>query len=376
MTGKTKIEWTEHSWNPIVGCSVVSPGCTNCYAMKFAGQRLDGNPQAAHYAGTTQESKAGPVWTGKIASAPDKTWLAPLRRKKPTTYFVNSMGDLFHESVPDEWIDRAFAIMALCPQHTFQVLTKRAERMRVIMRRMSKAVIGSQAALLREEEKAFGERIDIGENFPHLAEAIAHPSFMIRGWPLPNIWLGVSAEDQQRADERIPHLLETPAAVRFVSAEPLVGSIDFTHIDHGAAAPFHTDALKGYCSNGVDTRLDWIIAGGESGPGARPMHPDWARSVRDQCEDAGIPFFFKQWGEWLPGEFDATPPLINWQGVCEPHDANWLPDFNMNTTPGWDDGLAYVAEGDSHAIFRKIGKKAAGCSLDGREHNAMPDVLQ
>jgi protein gp37 len=301
MGDNTGIEWTDATWNPIVGCSIVSPGCTNCYAMRWAYARLDRpHNQFPHYRGTTQGSKAGGVWTGKLALAPDHIIQAPLKWKKPRRVFVNSMGDLFHEDCPDEWIDHVFIVMASTPQHTFQVLTKRAERMRRYITE------------LREK------RSIIPDAFP---------------WPLPNVWLGVSAEDQRRADERIPLLLDTPAAVRFISAEPLLGPIDVTHIDSGR--PFHVNALVGYFdhTNGRDhqTRLDWVIAGGESGPNARPMHPDWARGLRDQCAAAGVPFFFKQWGELAPN-------------------------------------------GSGRYSMIKVGKKAAGRLLDGREHNDMPEV--
>lgn len=229
MGDKTKIEWTDASWNPVVGCSIVSPGCTNCYAMGQAA-RIErcaaGAGQATHYAGLTQPSKAGPVWTGKLALAPDHILTAPLRWKKPRRVFVNSMSDLFHEDVPDEWIDRVFAVMALAPRHTFQVLTKRAKRMRIYL---------DQRTDNRAEEIGVAMRAIAGtSDEPGLIEL-----------PLPSVWLGVSAEDQKRADERIPDLLATPAAVRFVSAEPLLGPIDLTQLFH---API--DFARG---------LDWVI---------------------------------------------------------------------------------------------------------------------
>lgn len=273
----TKIQWTEATWNPIVGCSVVSPGCcTNCYAMLFAAQRLDGNPKTPHYAGTTKRVNGHAVWTGKVALAPDSKLLEPLRRKKPTTYFVNSMGDLFHEDVPDAWIDRVFAVMALCPQHTFQVLTKRAARMREYC--SSDATFGRVMSLVN----------DIGRDAVKIT--LTHHDDDMRGFRLPNIWLGVSCEDQTRADARIPDLLATPAAVRFVSAEPLLGPVDFRKWmivgpEGGLDYAFSRSQL-----------LHWVIVGGESGKDARPMHPDWARSIRDQCRAAGVPFFFKQHG--------------------------------------------------------------------------------
>lgn len=288
MGADSKIEWTDATWNPIVGCSVVSPGCTNCYAMGHAARIVrcaKGAP--SHYDGTTQPSKAGPVWTGKVALAPDHILTAPLRWSRPRRIFVNSMGDLFHESVPDAWIDRVFAVMALAEQHTFQIITKRAKRMREY---------ASRAAACGEHWLA------------HIPDAPAEK------WPLPNVWLGVSAEDQTRADERIPELLETPAAVRFVSAEPLLGPLDLLGPDmegpltNGEPTQAQIDADRtGWrvIRYGV-SRLDWIIVGGESGPGARPMHPQWARDIRDQCERAGVPFFMKQMG----GTSKRAMPLI------------------------------------------------------------------
>jgi protein gp37 len=305
----TKIEWTEKTWNPIVGCSVVSPGCTNCYAMKMA-YRLEamapsdvstGNPHMLHYVGTTQESRGGPVWTGRIKQAPLNIQRQPLERKKPTTWFVNSMGDLFHEFADEDWIASVFLVMAQCPQHTFQVLTKRSERMRF---------------LLNDSEFVDGLRSSL--------QIIDDPDQQPLEWPLPNVWIGVSAENQEQADLRIPDLLATPAAVRFVSAEPLLGPVDFSrftprdrfynavceHCGYVGSTEYwfesrNVDDADVVCSrcNKISIaeevgQLDWIIVGGESGPGARPMHPDWARSIRDQCQAAQVPFFFKQWGAW------------------------------------------------------------------------------
>ena len=208
----TKIEWTGKTWNPIVGCSIVSPGCTNCYAMKMAA-RLEAMGDAAvkackavpaaHYAGTTKWVNGKPGWTGKVALAPDDILTKPLRTRKPTTWFVNSMGDLFHEDVPDEWIDRVFAVMALCPQHTFQVLTKCSARMQAYMTRGD------------DEHGDYFERLSDAAVALTSSPCAAHVESV--NWPLPNVWIGVSAEDQKRADERIPDLLATPAAVRFVS---------------------------------------------------------------------------------------------------------------------------------------------------------------
>lgn len=417
MADKTGIEWTDASWNPVVGCSIVSPGCTNCYAMKQAyriEKMSEGAGRRSHYAGTTQQSKAGAVWTGKVNLAPDHIITQPLRWKRPRRIFVNSMSDLFHEDIPDDWIDKVFAVMILCPQHTFQVLTKRANRMSDYITdhgapfRVSRVIDGIKFAPGSEEEKIIpienypgyfvsshgyiysekhgtrrkmkpdtgeqghqrvqlyrdnaekrGDRFlvhrlvleafvgpapspkaqgrhrdgnptnnalsnliwgdqyqnwldskrhgthrrhsklshdqvieirdlhEAGENGEILARKYDVSATQIRNivrgdqwsiepeisWPPENCWLGVSVEDQARADERIPSLLSTPAAVRFISFEPLLGPVDVT--------PYIQS-------------LNWAIVGGESGPGARPMHPDWARSLRDQCQAAGVPFFMKQ----------------------------------------------------------------------------------
>jgi protein gp37 len=230
----------------------------------------------------------------------------PLSWKKPRRIFVCSMSDLFYESVPDEWIAKVFAVMALCPQHTFQVLTKRPERMREYLVERCKA---------RE--------------------------------PLPNVWIGCTVEDQQRADERIPVLLETPAAKRFVSCEPLLGPVNFSLVtvedNNGCAAqiwPLHGSGL------------DWVIAGGESGPNARPSHPDWFRSLRDQCVDAGVPFFFKQWGEWA------------FTGARNTHFMDSDGVLRAKAGAG-DDGAWPCSRG---------GKKAAGHLLDGQEWRQVPEV--
>jgi protein gp37 len=272
--GKTNIEWAGHVWNPLAGCSVLTPGCTNCYAMKLAA-RL-GRMNQPLYAGLTKHTKGGAVWTGEMRRASNDVLLAPLKRKKPTTYFVNSMSDLFHENVPDEWIDRIFAVMALSPQHIFQVLTKRAKRMRDYIARQSRpGPTGDEAPAMDIRIRMTAHHAPAGK----WAQRIA--------WPLPNVWLGVSTERQEEADERIPLLLQTPAAVRFISAEPLLGPIDV-----------HLWML-------TSPALNWVIVGGESGHGYRPMNPDWARDLRDQCTSAGVPVFVKQ----MAGKKPIPPDL-------------------------------------------------------------------
>lgn len=331
MADKTGISWTDATWNPIVGCSVVSPGCTNCYAMRDAARIVrcsEGAGRASHYEGTIEPSKAGPVWTGEVMLAPGHILERPLSLRKPRRIFVNSMGDLFHASVPDEWIDHVFAVMALAPQHTFQVLTKRSARMREYL---------SGEALRRVARAANRIRTVDG----------------LIGWPLPNVWLGVTAEDQTRANERIPDLLATPAAVRFVSCEPMLGPVDLRNVS--PADKYEIDVLSGYDFDQglVGPRLDWVICGGESGPNARPMHPDWARGLRDQCAAAGVPFHFKQWGEWGHESNHTMPPERFFTLAGEMAPGLWHI---------WLDTFASM----------KIGKRRAGRLLDGVEHKGFP----
>ncbi len=374
MSDGTKIEWTEATWNPIVGCTIESPGCKNCYAMGMA-YRLEamaskpdgsGNFHLDHYKGTTALSRKGkPVWTGKLGFS-EEALDAPLRRKKPTMYFVNSMGDLFHEDVPDEWIDRVFAVMALCPQHTFQVLTKRSARMREYLC----SIDNNDGTRLHGQEWR-------GALIEGMAQKLWHERTgdqSVEEWlavqlPLPNVWLGVSAEDQARAAERTPDLLATPAAVRWLSCEPLLGPVDLTHVEPEGIILL--DALNGFeCVGpavvGFDGALDWIVVGGESGPGARPMHPDWARSLRDQCEAAAVPFFFKQWGEWREVDGPKTKVSNRVMGAG----THWLmPDGQLFDR---SDSTAPSASAYHHYLVARLGKKEAGRLLDGVEHNAMP----
>jgi protein gp37 len=353
MADKTGIEWTDATWNPIVGCSVVSPGCTNCYAMRMA-ERIEAMGGAPHYAGLTQPSKVGAVWTGKVALAPERILTQPLRWTRGRKIFVNSMGDLFAEGVPDTWIDQVFEVMASCRQHAFQVLTKRPARARAYLSRF-KPCRAASGFLTRD-----------GDEPTNYGGPVDRPIFAGDRWPLPNLWLGVSAEDQARADERIPELLATPAAVRFVSAEPLLAPIDLREIHPDDR--YEVDALIGFDSdNGaVCERIDWVIAGGESGPGARPMHPGWARSLRDQCSAARVPFFFKQWGEWTPGENVGRK-----RGAVEVASLS-------NYDDGWRFAQEDLADCDGHVddepdLYR-VGKRAAGRLLDGVEHLAYPET--
>lgn len=277
MAATSSIEWTGATWNPVVGCEAVSPGCAHCYAATMT-RRLEAMGQADYTGLTTAKH-----FNGQIRLLPHKLDI-PLKRRKPTTYFVNSMSDLFHEDVPDEFIDRVFAVMALCPQHTFQVLTKRAERM---------------AAYISAAENRVAHVRDL--NALEFGTLDCRPL-----WPLRNVWLGVSCEDQQRADERIPWLLKTPAAVRFISAEPLLGELEIKGFMHDSICFETLDDIGCICSEPREVHLDWVIVGGESGPGARPMRLEWAQSIVEQCKDAAVPCFVKQLGA-KPINFNGEP---------------------------------------------------------------------
>ncbi|RZT87525.1 protein gp37 [Pseudonocardia sediminis] len=269
----TSIEWTEATWNPTTGCDRVSPGCDNCYAMTMA-KRLKGMGKAK-YQNDGDPKTSGPGFG--ITEHPSALNL-PMRWRKPRKVFVNSMSDLFHAGVSDEFIARVFATMALASQHTYQILTKRHARMRSLL-----------------SSPAFEESVRLKVRHYDATE-VHHRE--VANWPLPNVWLGVSVEDQKRADLRVPALLNTPAAVRFLSCEPLLGSVDLAatmrRVEPGEEHPWTGDRLR------VADVLHWVIVGGESGPGHRPMHTAWARQLRDQCVAAEVPFLFKQWGGATP----------------------------------------------------------------------------
>jgi len=370
MSDGTAIEWTDATVNAINGCSVTSPGCTNCYAMRLAGTRMKHHPSRA---GLTIDSRAGPVWNGTVRLH-EPALLQPLRWKRQRTIFWNAHGDTFHDAVPDEWIDRMFAVMALTPQHKHLVLTKRPARMR---------------AYLTDAESPFhrvhyAAAADIGgkrwgwiNDYAPRGSAITQYNLYLQvGWPLPNVWLGVSVEDQARADERIPDLLATPAAGRFLSCEPLLGPVNLDRIkmfdretEHGGWETGWESCLNGkrfdmWAGDDEDPmrpgwpKIDGVIVGGESGTGARPMHPNWARSLRDQCAAAGVDFHFKQWGNFSP-LLSALP--VEGEGVGA---VAW-PD---GTVGG---GRASQKGGAGQQMYCAI-KKIAGRLLDGRTHDALP----
>lgn len=377
--GKSKIEWTEKSWNPISGCTKCSPGCDHCYAEHMS-HRLAGR-------------------VGYPVDEPFRVTLhperldEPLRWRKPSRIFVCSMGDLFHDAVPDEYLCRVWNVMRKsclyrdwtrppAGAHTYLVLTKRPERMRDFCQRVRFDGSGEGRVYL-------ADRADDNSGY-RLMQSDPNAG-------LPNVWLGVTAEDQERADERIPLLLDTPTAVRFVSCEPLLGAIDLTRIrmadQMGVRSPDVVNVLTGDAVTedgcGSDLQypyLSWVIAGGETGPWARPMHPGWVHEIRDQCKVTGVPFFFKSFGEFQPfvdpqrftrGGAETAANAHCWlahdgtQGACWIIDddgdwSNWTGDPPMK--PGDDNGNI----SDEVAILSRVGKTRAGHLLDGVEHREVP----
>lgn len=334
MADNTGIEWTDATWNPVTGCTKVSPGCDHCYAETLA-ERFRGTPGHYYERGFDVQLR------------PDKLD-QPLRWRRPRRVFVNSMSDLFHDDVPVEYIARVFAVMLDANRHTFQVLTKRHGRMRALLN---------------------------SKDFRHAVWE--HTQTADPCWPIPNVWLGVSVENQQWADIRIPALLDTPSAVRFLSCEPLLGPVDLTTwIRH---TPECDAATEPWCichlhrrGNGytVPDGIDWVIVGGESGRGARPMHPDWARSLRDQCQAAGVAFHFKQWGEYAPSQGRIERQTFIWpDGETQDEKASTVAHFpgrffsdHVPVRPGW-------------VNVERVGKKAAGRELDGRTWDEFPEAV-
>lgn len=358
MAAQTSIEWAANAdgtpgatWNPIrardtrtgkVGtfCVHASPGCVNCYAERFQARGLPNNGIGLPYA-------AGHL--RHVEFFIDEKMLAlPIGRRKPTTWFLSSLTDVFGEWATDAMLDRLWATMAQASRHLFIVVTKRSARARQYLSDLPRRIDDWNC--------------DSGLDWVRL--------------PLPNVWIVASIEDQPRADERVYDLMQTPAAIRGLSCEPLIGPVDLARLPFAGNRDLVFNALdpENY------PRIDWVIAGGESGPGARPMHPDWARSLRDQCAAASVPFFFKQWGEWAPfAEIDrAQTSLRRVQTMPIERGAIYIntagQDVRAAPIVAWmEDGGPSAA---GVAALRKVGKGRAGRLLSGVEHNARPPLPQ
>ena len=287
MGDGTGISWTDATWNPVRGCSRISEGCRHCYAERVAARFSDeGQP----YHGlavrklkviSDDEQRTEARWTGEVRLVPEHL-ADPLRWHKPRRIFVNSMSDLFHERLTNEQIAAVFGVMAASPQHTFQALTKRARRMREWFAWYQPGAVDRIANALDDA------LIANGADFR--SRSAINRASRDATWPLPNVWLGVSVENQNAADDRVSDLLTTPAAVRFISAEPLLGPTSLWAFIDGELRNKSLSAL----GSGPLPGLDWVIAGCESGPGARPCDVTWLRSIRDQCAAARVAFFLKQ----------------------------------------------------------------------------------
>jgi protein gp37 len=343
MADTSKIEWTDATWNVVTGCEKVSPGCDNCYAETFA-ERWRGIPGHHFEAGFD------------VTLRPERMTI-PLRWRKARKVFVNSMSDLFHKDIPDEYIARVWAVMALTPQHTYQILTKRHGRMRSL-------VGSSDFRLLCEKEQAALVADDATPMARYEREQKTSQWWSDFAKPLRNVWLGVSVEDQKRADLRVPALLDTAAAVRFLSCEPLLGPVDLEGAlrndvyrcrcgaweRDGQTHPLCANCGSPWTHTPGRSRIDWVIAGGESGHGARPMSPAWARSLRDQCTAANVPYLFKQRGEYAPTGYMAI-------GARE-KGCVFVGDPIDELGHRWE--------------MRRVGKGKAGRELDGRTWDQFP----
>ncbi|MFN7178351.1 phage Gp37/Gp68 family protein [Hyphomonas sp.] len=310
MAEETRIEWADHTFNPWIGCTKVSPACDHCYA----------EAQASRYWPDEQ------LWAGKRKRTSANNWRQPLKwnrqaaefraaHGRPPMVFCASLADVFDNQVPDDWRRDLWALIEATPDLIWLLLTKRPQNIRKM-----------------------------------LPMSVHKPGLDAWGAGWPNVWLGTTVENQAEADRRIPHLLAVPAAKRFLSCEPLLGPVDLDCWPESGCSRNWLDDEKG---------IDWVIAGGESGPHARPSHPDWFRGLRDQCAAAGVPFFFKRWGEWSasafhPG-FEDAPVSVESGRLREP--------------------IRVLSDGDEDVIWMsRAGKKAAGRMLDGVIHDARPEV--
>ena len=342
MSAKSNIEWCDATWSPVVGCTKVSPGCDHCYAETMS-RRLSHNPKYA------LATKADGTWSG-VVSCHEDVLDQPLRWKKPRMIFVCSMSDLFHSQVPWDFIVKVFDVMAATSWHTYQVLTKRPGRMAYFAEHIWPKQGGRwepvRAMLWKCACGWSGNSVDLRPNPSGIntcpvcggSGGLTATSWPGTAWP-QNVWAGTSVESQKYAP-RLECLARVPARVRFVSVEPMLGPVDlrkWTCICQPCTFPRPN---QNRCGSGIQ----WLICGGESGPKARPMHPDWPRSLRDQCQAAAVPFFFKQWGEWAPRDTMIGDPFgfSDWSGQK----------------------------------MVKVGKKAAGARLDGREWREMPQATR
>lgn len=300
MGDKSKIEWTDATWNAIRGCSRVSPGCENCYAERGAIRQINGL-----YSGLVKRDANGrPAWTGEVAFVPERLD-DPIHWRRSRRIFVNSQSDLFHENLGAHHIAEIFAVMAIASQHSFQVLTKRAKRMQELV------CDASFIAMVSEKVRA--------RDFHGRAARME--------WPLDNVWLGVSVEDAKRAEQRIPVLLDTPAAVRFLSMEPLLEAVDLT--------PW----LEVWSTRKIGaSELSWVIVGGESGPTARPFHVDWARSIVEACRKTGVACFVKQLGAVPVMEVREWYEVSQMPLLSERNDARALPGTVPLKLADWHGG--------------------------------------
>ena len=339
-TGSERGEWFDATWNPTAGCSVYSPGCEHCYAMRIAARLARmGGKTGARYTGLTATERFGPIWTGEMRVSEDLlAW--PLLQRRPRRIAVKLISELFHENLARATVDLLHAVMQAAHWHRFLVLTKRAERMRAYYtdpetpHRIAEKSNLLQSLILparrRRGHQSRPVRAILAPRGPDL-------------WPLPNLWLGVSVEDQHRM-ARVGDLLQTPSALRWVCFEPLLDRVRPEAVPVGDR---YFDGFRGrhYTIDGRGRTvpiegpawrpLDWVVAGGEIGAAARPMHPEWVRRLRDRCVSTGIPFFFRQWGEWAPPSGDGS-----------------------------GDGIT------------RVGKRSAGRLLDGRTWDQVPGTPQ
>lgn len=290
----TKIQWTDETWNPVTGCTKISPGCANCYAERQS-NRL-------------QRMQSRRYKNGFAVTLHPEALMQPLMKLRPRKIFVNSMSDLFHEDVPDAFIRQIFAVMSLAGQHTFQILTKRAARMKRFFDDPENSLANCQAefAVNYDFPKTPTGRSRVRN--PNSINGFQRDGRGTGNWPLPNVWLGVSAENQEMANLRLPSLMQTPAVVRWLSAEPLLERLDVEPWIQGR--PF-TDNYKMTFGGDDFHGLDWLVVGGESGPERRECRPEWVRSLRDQCEESYCSFFLKQWGARGVKELEEIERIIN-----------------------------------------------------------------